>query len=122
MFDFFVEYFKHTILNLDQALHGIRYFYSHPDFDGVATRGSFKHFYSSLALRLKRIINDLFFATFPPHWHHTDEEIEHFHQAPVKIWFQAGYCAWRFSNSGDYKELTGIEDRRWDPRCRDQLS
>ena len=87
------EYVKHTVLNFGQALQGIRYFYSHPDFDDRAPRGSLRHFVLSLRLRLKRIANDLFFAAIPPHWHHTREELASMRNTPAGKWFIYGYAA-----------------------------
>ena len=116
--DFFTEYANHSVLNLGQALQGIRYIYSHPDIDRIAKRGTFKHFGCSVILRFSLILNDLYFSIFPPHWHHTEEEIKSLHLASFKKWFQCGYCAWRFDDNGNYKILTGEEDKRWDPRCK----
>ena len=64
------------------------------------------------------VINDLFFAALPPHWHHSKEDIRSLHGVSLKRWFQYGFCAWRFGENGAEKPLTGQEDRRWDPRCR----
>jgi hypothetical protein len=115
---FLEEYIKHSALNFGQMLQGIRYFFSHPDIDQTAPRGSVKHAVLSAGLRLKRIINDFFFAIVPPHWHHTKEELSSMTKIPMTRWFQYGYCAWRFEESGALKEdLSGV-DRRWDPRCR----
>jgi len=34
------------------------------------------------------------------------------------LWFQYGYCAWRFDDNGKPKpDLPPDVDRRWDPRC-----
>jgi hypothetical protein len=118
MMSFFVEYAKHSTLNLGQALQGLRYVHSHPDVDRIAPRGSARHLRLSLALRGKRVVNDLFFAAIPPHWHHTPEEVRSFHGVTFKRWFQYGYCAWRFSETGEKKTLMGDEDPRWDPRCQ----
>jgi hypothetical protein len=113
------EYAKHTALNLGQALQGLRYLYSHPRADAAAPRGSVAHLRRSLALRAKLIANDLFFAAIPPHWHHTRAELEGMCDVPTHRWFQYGYCAWRFTETGAVKtDLTGV-DRRWDPRCDD---
>lgn len=118
MFRFFEEYFKHFALNLGQALQGVRYLFSHPDIDDQARRGSIKHATLSAGLRSKRICNDLFFAVLPPHTHHSREELASMRRTPTSLWFQYGYCAWRFNESGERKaDLTGV-DRRWDPRCR----
>jgi hypothetical protein len=76
MFQFFEEWAKHFVLNSGQALQGIRYIYSHPDFDSVAKRGSLKHLFLSLRLRSKRVVNDIFFAVIPPHWHHTPKQLQ----------------------------------------------
>ena len=112
------EYAKHTALNLGQALQGIRYFHSHPDIDLVAPAGSLRHFALSAAIRSRRVANDLFFASVPPHWHHTPEELEAICKVPFARWFQYGYCAWRFTETGDPRtNLSGV-DRRWDPRCK----
>ena len=112
------EYAKHAALNFGQALQGMRYFYSHPDVDDLAPRGSFKHFARSLVIRTKRVANDLFFAAIPPHWHHTPEELTAICGVSFPRWFQYGYCAWRFTDSGDPKTSLLDVDRRWDPRCK----
>ena len=112
------EYAKHTALNLGQALQGIRYFYSHPDADLVATRGSLKHVALSGVIRSKRVTNDLFFAAFPPRWHHTRSELDVMRGVSLARWFQYGYCAWRFTDSGSPKANVSEVDKRWDPRCK----
>lgn len=118
MFQYIEEYAKHSVLNIGQVAQGIRYFYSHPDFDRVARRGSVRHFRLSVALRSKRIVNDLFFALLPPRSHHTKEELAYMTRVPIGRWFLCGYCTWRFTETGEYKTYlpSGI-DRRWDPRC-----
>jgi len=111
------EYAKHTALNLGQALQGLRYLHSHPRVDAVAAQGTLTHLKKSLALRSKLIMNDLFFAAIPPHWHHTPEELSVMQATPLVRWFQYGYCAWKFTETGAIKkDLSGV-DRRWDPRC-----
>jgi hypothetical protein len=118
MFRFLEEYLKHFALNFGQALQGIRYFFSHPDIDEAARRGTVRHAVLSAILRSKRVVNDLFFALIPPHSHHTREELSSMRHTPALRWFQYGYCAWRFTESGEIKEdLAGV-DKRWDPRCR----
>jgi hypothetical protein len=118
MFRFLEEYLKHFALNFGQALQGIRYFFSHPDIDAISPRGSIRHAATSAGLRSKRILNDFFFALTPPHWHHTREELSSMRRIATSRWFQYGYCAWRFTESGETKaDLAGV-DRRWDPRCR----
>ncbi|MCH7860462.1 MAG: hypothetical protein IH998_01955 [Proteobacteria bacterium] len=60
-----------------------------------------------------------FFAILPPRWHHSREELAGFRAIPFGRWFQYGYCAWRFTDTGAPREdLSGV-DRRWDPRCDD---
>ena len=86
---FIEEYAKHALLNLGQACQGLRYFYSHPDIDLVATRGSFAHFLRSITFRTKMIANDLVFALLPPHWHHTSAELQSMHAVPLQKWFLA---------------------------------
>jgi hypothetical protein len=116
------EYAKHTALNLGQALQGLRYLTSHPDVDTHAPRGTLRHVAASIALRSKRIVNDLFFATIPPHWHHTREELAAMKPVPISRWFQYGYCAWRFDEGGEPRAEIGVDiDRRWDPRCRSSV-
>jgi len=113
------EYVKHTALNLGQALQGIRYFYSHPDADSQAVTGSLRHLLLSSRIRAKRVLNDLFFAAIPPHWHHSDDELAQMTEVSVILWFQYGYCAWRFDETGKRKRhLPPDVDRRWDPRCK----
>lgn len=115
------EYAKHTVLNLGQALQGLRYFYSHPDVDAEANRGSLRHVVASCRIRAKRVLNDLFFAAIPPHWHHSAAELEQFAKVPAALWFQYGYCAWKFDETGQRKQVLGPDvDRRWDPRCKDR--
>ena len=117
MLQFAEEYAKHAALNFGQAMQGMRYFFSHPDMDARATRGSLKHLAGSVRLRAARVAGDLFFAAIPPHWHHTREELRGMTAIPMSRWFQYGYCAWRFTETGEAKtDLTGV-DRRWDPRC-----
>jgi hypothetical protein len=115
---FVEEYAKHTALNLGQALQGIRYFYSHPDVDRRAERGTWRHAVLSARLRGKRVVNDLFFASIPPHWHHSKDELEQMTTVPFGRWFQYGYCAWRFTETGELRQdLPADVDKRWDPRC-----
>ena len=116
---FLEEYAKHTALNLGQALQGLRYLASHPDVDGQAPRGSVRHALLSIALRSRRVANDLFFAAIPPHWHHTPEELRQLVPVPIGRWFLYGYCAWRFGDDGQPRADLGPQiDRRWDPRCK----
>ena len=111
-------YYKHFALNFGQALQGLHYLGTHPDVDAVAARGTVRHALLSIQLRSRRVLNDLFFALIPPQWHHTDEELKAMLSIPARQWFQYGYCAWRFTDTGIVKEnLEGV-DRRWDPRCR----
>lgn len=121
MFHWIEEYGKHFALNFGQALQGIRYFYSHPDIDLIAPRGSLRHFAHSVCIRSKRVVNDLFFAVIPPHWHHTPQELAAMRKISPVRWFQYGYCAWRFTDSGEIKSDLSKVDRRWDPRCRDPI-
>ena len=114
---FFEAYLKHFALNLGQALQGLRYIASHPDIDRRSPRGSLRHVVLSLRLRSRRILNDLFFALIPPHWHHTPQELQSMTTVPVARWFQYGYCAWRFTESGEPRDDLSQVDRRWDPRC-----
>lgn len=116
---FLEDYGKHTALNLGQALQGVRHLFSHPDVDSSAPRGSLRHASRSARLRVARVANDLFFAVLPPQWHHTPEELLAMRDVSLKRWFQYGYCAWRFDDTGKpKKDLSGV-DKRWDPRCRD---
>jgi len=116
---FLEEYAKHTALNFGQVMQGVRYIYSHPDFDAVAARGSLKHFWLSFCFRTKRIANDLYFTVTPPHWHHAPGELRGMLAVPFKKWFFYGYSAWQFNEDGEVRtDLNGTEDRRWDPRCK----
>lgn len=116
---FFEEYAKHTALNLGQALQGLRYLTSHPDVDTRAPRGTLQHALLSTALRARRVANDLLFAAIPPHWHHTPEELVGMTTISLRRWFQYGYCAWRFTDTGEPRtDLDAHVDRRWDPRCQ----
>jgi hypothetical protein len=112
------EYAKHAALNFGQALQGFRHFYSHPDVDSVAPRGSLKHVALSGIIRSKRVANDLFFAAIPPQWHHTRIELNVLCGVSLLRWFQYGYCAWRFTDSGSPKAGVSEVDKRWDPRCK----
>ena len=113
------EYLKHSALNFGQVAQGMRYLFSHPSIDRVAPIGSSAHVGRSVALRSKRIVNDLFLALIPPHWHHSREELAQMRDTSFVRWFQYGYCAWRFTETGEVRgDLTGV-DRRWDPRCDD---
>ena len=118
MLRFTEEYAKHLALNLGQALQGLRYLLSHPDCDPIAPRGSLRHAALSARLRSKRVVNDLFFALIPPHWHHSREELAQMRKTPISRWFQYGYCAWAFAESGEpLASLPPNLDKRWDPRC-----
>lgn len=111
-------YARHTALNLGQALQGARYLHSHPDVDRVAPRGTVEHLARSVALRSRRVANDLFFAAIPPQWHHTAEELASMEGISLRRWFRYGYCAWAFTETGEPKPDGGASaDRRWDPRC-----
>jgi hypothetical protein len=119
MLRFLEEYAKHAALNGGQALQGLRYFHSHPDCDRAARRGSLRHLAGSTLLRSKRVANDLLFALVPPHWHHSRDELAQIRSVPISRWFQYGYCAWRFTDSGERRsELPPDVDKRWDPRCK----
>jgi hypothetical protein len=118
MIRFLEEYIKHFALNLGQALQGVRYLFSHPDTDEAASRGTIMHAILSAGLRSKRIVTDLFFALIPPHWHHSQEELSSMRRTPILRWFQYGYCAWRFTESGEFKKDLASVDKRWDPRCQ----
>ena len=115
------EYIKHSSLNIGQALQGIRYLLTHPDIDELAPRGHSRHAFLSFRLRAKRIINDLFFAAIPPHWHHSKEELSSMCKTPLHRWFQYGYCAWRFTEDGRLRDDVVGVDRRWDPRCKQEI-
>ena len=115
---FLEEYAKHAVLNFGQALQGMRWFFSHPDIDTQAPRGSLRHALQSAAKRGRLVINDLIFALLPPHWHHSREELQGICAVPAARWFQYGYCAWRFDDQGKEKSDLGGADPRWDPRCR----
>ncbi len=119
LLSFLEEYAKHSALNFGQALHGLRYFYSHPDVDPAEKRGSARHIALSALLRTKRLSNDLFFASIPPHWHHTKEELRGMKSISMTRWFMYGYKQWSFTETGESRtDLDGREDRRWDSRCK----
>jgi hypothetical protein len=119
MVEWIEEYAKHATLNVGQALQGLRYLLTHPKVDPGAERGTFRHAWLSLKLRSKLVANDLIFAILPPRWHHTKEELAGMRAVSFKRWFQYGYCAWRFTETGSLRDdLSGV-DRRWDPRCDD---
>jgi hypothetical protein len=77
------EYAKHGALNLGQALQGVRYLFTHPDVDRRAARRTLRHAILSAKLRSGRILNDLFYATIPPHWHHSAEELAGMCRTPI---------------------------------------
>src|ERR1700761_2236581 len=114
---FLEEYAKHAVLNFGQALQGLRWFFSHPDIDAEAPRGSLRHMLRSAGKRGRLVANDLFFALLPPHWHHTSEELQGLCAIPAARWFQYGYCAWRFDADGQEKADLAGADGRSDPRC-----
>ena len=115
---FLEDYGKHAALNFGQALQGVRYLFTHPDVDVRAPRGTFLHVSLSARLRLRRIANDLCFAILPPQSHHTADELSAMRSSSFSNWFQYGYCAWRFDDTGrEKRDLAGV-DRRWDPRCK----
>jgi hypothetical protein len=111
------EYARHAALNFGQALQGVRYFYSHPDIDRGAARGTAKHLIRSMSLRAKRVVGDVFFAVMPPHGHHSRDELRGMTSIAMSRWFQYGYCAWRFDETGAPQSDLSEIDRRWDPRC-----
>ena len=113
------EYAKHSALNLGQVAHGLRYFYSHPDMDRLAPRGSLGHFRRSLQLRVTRAGNDFFYALIPPHWHHSPEELRTMHRVSLKKWFSLGYAQWRYTETGETRTDPENADPRWDARCAD---
>lgn len=114
------EYLNHSALNFGQALHGLRFLFTHPDVDRIAPPRTVKHAAHAAPLRLRRIANDLFFAILPPRWHHTRAELQVFHQSPARRWFQAGFGPYRFTESGDpVPEAEIVREVRWDPRCKD---
>ena len=115
---FVEDYAKHAALNFGQTMHGLRNLFSHPDFDDVAPRGSFKHFFLSLSLRARRVANDFSFSVIPPHWHHTADELRIMRTISISRWFTYGYAAWRFTEAGEAKSDLSGADPRWDPRCR----
>jgi hypothetical protein len=118
MHQFLEEYAKHAVLNFGQALQGLRYFFSHPDIDAQAPRGSLRHALLSAAKRGRLVANDLFLVAIPPHWHHTQDELQGMCAVPASRWFQYGYCAWRFDAEGQEKPDLAGAGRHWDPRCR----
>ena len=63
-----------------------------------------------------RVANDIFFAVLPPGLHHSKTELSQFAKASLSRWFQYGYCAWRFTESGEPKSVLPRNiDKRWDP-------
>ena len=121
MFLWLEEYLKHSALNLGQALQGLRFLLTHPDIDGIAPPGTFRHVLHAIPLRLKRIANDLFFAVLPPHWHHTRGELATLRLLPVRSWFQCGYGPYRFAETGEMlSDAAMVREPRWDPRCKDE--
>ena len=118
MFHFLEEYAKHSALNFGQVCQGLRYLFSHPDFDSVAARGTLRHALLSVRLRSKRIANDLLFTLLPPQWHHTPEELAPMTKISSLTWFRCGYSPWRFAETGELLATLPVDiDKRWDPRC-----
>lgn len=115
---FLEEYAKHSALNFGQFLHSALNFSSHPDVDEVAPRGTARHLLFSASLRSRRLVNDLFFALIPPHWHHTPAELSALRGVPLRKWFFYGFAAWRFTESGEVRADLSSADPRWDPRCK----
>ncbi|MEO7689741.1 MAG: hypothetical protein ABIS51_10690 [Sphingomonas sp.] len=113
------EYSKLFALNFGQACQGVRYLFSHPKIDRYAPAGSPQHVCRSIGLRSHLVANDLMFAVLPPRWHHTREELAGMRAISWARWFQYGYCAWRFTETGEVRADLSSVDRRWDPRCDD---
>lgn len=118
MFEWIEEYAKHSTLNIGQALQGLRYLFTHPDVDRIAPRGSSRHAVLSFRLRAMRVLNDLLFALLPPRWHHSAEDLAHMRRISFKRWFEYGYCAWKFTATGELRTDMSDADPRWDPRCK----
>ena len=117
------EYAKHTALNLGQALQGLRCLHRTLTLTRRHRADHVHHAARSIVLRSRRIANDLFFATIPPHWHHTREELAQMTAVPIHRWFLYGYCAWRFEETGEPRAVVGDNiDRRWDPRCQSSVT
>jgi hypothetical protein len=88
------EYWKHTALNLGQAVRDLRYFYYHPDADKIAKEGTAKHYAYSAVRRVGSLSNNVFYSIIPPHWHHSKAELEYLTPASTKEWFMHGYAPW----------------------------
>lgn len=84
---YFDDYIKHAALNFGQAAQGIRYFYSHPDIDGVSKKGTVAHCLKSMLLRFTIVINDLFL-----HYYHQPGIIHRKNWSQwVKFQFHSGF-------------------------------
>lgn len=111
-------YLKHSALNFGQVAQGLRYLFSHPDADAVAPVGTPRHKAKSVALRAKRIGNDLLFALIPPQSHHQPDELAALRPLSVRQWFEAGYAPYRFAETGERLPPDQVvREPRWDPRC-----
>lgn len=92
------EYWKHTALNLGQAVRDLRYFYCHPDADKYATEGSSKHVFYSFGRRVRSFGTNLFYSVIPPHWHHTKEDLQYISPASAIELFLHGYAPWNYED------------------------
>ena len=90
------EYLKHTALNLGHVVKHIRLFYSYPDIENRAAKGSMLFFLLSLSKRLERAGNNLFYALIPPRSHHSAKDLESMKDASVKAWFLYGSAPWKY--------------------------
>lgn len=90
------EYWKHTALNLGQAVRDIRFIYYHPDADRLAKEGTLKHYAYSVFRRIKSFENNAFYSIIPPHWHHTAEDLVGMQPATAREWFLHGYAPWTY--------------------------
>ncbi|MFM6927851.1 MAG: hypothetical protein ACKOX6_05265 [Bdellovibrio sp.] len=104
---FALEYWKHTALNLGQAVRDLRYFYYHPDADKIAAEGTLKHYAYSCLRRIRSLANNIFFSVIPPHWHHTKTDLESMMPASAKEWFLHGYAPWSYPDPS--KQRSKIE-------------
>jgi hypothetical protein len=92
------EYWKHTALNMGHVFKHLRFFYTYPETEKRASRGSLKYFLLSFGKRSERVGNNLFYALIPPRSHHSAKELESMRAASARAWFLYGLAPWKYSH------------------------
>lgn len=80
--DFFEEFIKHSALNAGHAAKDLK---------------TISAIVKTLRIRyvtptLKSLSKNLYYATIPPHWHHSKDELQYMRAATVKEWFMYGFA------------------------------